>query len=74
MAIKIIYYSEPTDNWGGSKSSSDPTNIHEVLTDPEVWNDDMHFESPEGQIFFIDDLIGKTVVLSDSTTFKVPKG
>jgi len=61
--IKITYYSEVIDNWGRTESSSNGTVIHKALTDVDNWNDDMTFEGDNGEIYFIDDLIGKEVLI-----------
>jgi hypothetical protein len=73
MAIKIIYYSEVIDNFGRQESSTKGQVIFSVLNDVENFNDDMQFEDSEGNIYFIDDLIGKEVFLEDIGIFTVPE-
>ena len=71
MAIKIIYYEETLDNWGRKESSKEPSVIHSVLTTPENFTDDIHFEGENGQLYFIDDLIGKEVIVDGYDKFIV---
>ena len=59
--IEIIYFEENLDNWGRKETSNHPKRIYEALVNSEEWNDDMIFSDPSGQIYFIDDLIGKTI-------------
>lgn len=68
--IRIIYYEETIDNWGRTNSSDKPQIIRDVLKTPEEWTDDMRFTSEDGQIYFIDDLIGKEVFVG-ATKFMV---
>jgi hypothetical protein len=72
MAIKITYYSEVIDNFGRQESSTKGQIIFSVLNDVENFNDDMQFEDSEGNIYYIDDLIGKEVLLPDIGIFTVP--
>lgn len=71
--IKITYYSETIDNWGRTESSSNGDVIQRILMNAEDWNDDMQFEDENGQVYFIDDLIGKEVSVEGIGTFTVPK-
>jgi hypothetical protein len=71
MKIKIVYYSETIDNMGRTESSAKGHNIFSVLSNPEEWNDDMIFEDDKGQKYFIDDLIGKEVLVEDIGIFTV---
>ena len=74
MEIRIVYYSEVIDNWGRTESSTDGETIHRVLTTPDEWSDDMTFEDDKGNVYFIDDLIGKEILLPDIfKTFTVPE-
>jgi len=59
--ISLVYYTEVIDNWGRTNSSNKPNIIRDVLKTPEEWTDDMQFEDIGGQMYFIDDLIGKEV-------------
>jgi len=72
-AITIVYYSEVIDNYGRTESSKRGHIIHEVLSDPSLWSDDMTFEGEDNQIYFIDDLIGKQVYVPDIGIFTVPE-
>lgn len=63
--IEIVYYQEMVDNWGHKESSSKPEIIKSILQNENEWNDDMEFEDNYGNIYVIDDLIGKPVKLGD---------
>lgn len=41
--------------------------IESVLTDPETWTDDISFKDKLGNVYFIDDLIDKTVKIGSKT-------
>ncbi len=69
--IKITYYEEVIDNWGRTESSSNPDNIAAVLRNDSEWSDDMRFEDANGRVYFIDDLIGQTVLLSNGQTISI---
>lgn len=69
--IRIVYYSETIDKMGRTESSAKGHNIFSVLNSPEDWNDDMIFEDDKGQKYFIDDLIGKEVLVPDIGIFTV---
>ena len=71
--IKIVYYTEVIDNWGRTESSAKGHNIFSILNNPLEWTDDMQFESDQGKIYFIDDLIGKKVQVPDIGIFTVPE-
>lgn len=43
------------------------SDIEAVLTDPETWTDDISFKDKLGNIYFIDDLIDKTVKIGTKT-------
>lgn len=74
MEIRIVYYSEVIDNWGRTESSTDGETIHWVLTTRDEWSDDMTFEDDKGNVYFIDDLIGKEILLPDIfKKFTVPE-
>ena len=72
MAIKIVYYTETIDNWGRTESSSKPDILFNVLNNTEDFNDDMIFEGEHGERYFIDDLIGKKVLVEGIGIFTVP--
>jgi hypothetical protein len=72
--IKIVYYSEVIDNFGRTESSAKGHNIFSVLNNPDEWTDDMLFEDDKGVKYFIDDLVGKTVMVPDIGVFEVPEG
>jgi hypothetical protein len=63
--IEIVYYTEVIDNFGRTESSKNVNTIEKVLTNSEDWTDDMKFEDKAGNIYFIDDLIGKDVKLGN---------
>jgi len=69
--IRLVRFEEIIDNWGRKELSDDPTRIYEVLHQPEEWTDDMSFESPEDQIFFLDDLIGKQIKIEGYDPFQL---
>jgi hypothetical protein len=69
-AIEIVYYEETIDNWGRKESSRKPINIEKLLKSPDDWSDDQTFQDKLGKIYFIDDLIDKTVKVNGKT-FKV---
>ena len=70
--IKIVYFSEVIDNWGRTESTFKPETIHKILNMPEEFNDDMTFEGENDQVYFIDDLIGKEVLIEGYPVFTVP--
>jgi len=73
-AITIVYYSEIIDNRRRTESSSIGYNIFSALTsNPDERSDDMVFEGPNGEVYFIDDLIGKLVCVPEVGIFVVPK-
>jgi hypothetical protein len=59
--ITISYYSEVIDNWGRVEASSKGAYIYNALMNVDEWTDDMIFEDPAGNKYFIDDLAGKTI-------------
>jgi len=69
-AIEIVYYSEVIDNFGKTTKSSKADVIAKLLQTPDDWSDDQKFEDKLGKLYFIDDLIGKTVKVGNKT-FKV---
>ena len=73
MAIKIVYYTEPIDNFGRSESSMKGNIIFDVLNNVEDWNDDMKFQTKGGDWYNIDELAGKEVDVPEIGIFKVPE-
>ena len=71
--IKIVYFSETIDNWGRTESSMKGDIIFSALNNVEEWTDDMVFEDVHGEKYFIDDLIGKQVQVTDIGIFTVPE-
>jgi hypothetical protein len=61
--IEIVYYSEILDSWGKTNSSNKPEIIIKVLNSPEEFTDDMSFQDKIGNIYSVDDLIGKEVLV-----------
>ena len=73
MAINIVYYSDASDNYGGVESSQEGAVIHQVLTTPDEWSDDMLFRDDEGREYALDDLVGKRVSVPGIGEFDVPE-
>lgn len=69
--MKIVRLEETVDNWGRTETTSLPSEIAEILRDPETWTDDQIFYDEENRPFFIDDLIGKEVELEGIGTIKI---
>jgi len=69
--MKIVRLEETIDNWGRTETTSLPSEIAEILRDPETWTDDQIFYDEENRPFFIDDLIGKEVELEGIGTIKI---
>lgn len=69
--MKIVRLEETIDNWGRTETIDQPSEIAEVLRDPETWTDDQIFYDEENRPFFIDDLIGKEVELEGIGTIKI---
>jgi hypothetical protein len=69
--MKIVRLEETIDNWGRTETTNLPSEIAEILRDPETWTDDQIFYDERNRPFFIDDLIGKEVELEGIETFKV---
>lgn len=70
--IHLVYYSETVDNYGRQESSSKGERIYNALMNVDDWTDDIIFEDSIGNTYFIDDLIGKTVKVSNIGIFTVP--
>lgn len=69
--MKIVRLEETIDNWGRTETTNLPSEIADVLRDPETWTDDQIFYDEENRPFFIDDLIGKEVELEGIGTIKI---
>ena len=69
--MKIVRLEETIDNWGRTETTNLPSEIAEILRDPETWTDDQIFYDEENRPFFIDDLIGKEVELEGIGTIKI---
>ena len=69
--MKIVRLEETIDNWGRTETTSLPSEIAEILRDPETWTDDQIFYDEENRPFFIDDLIGKEVEIEGIGTIKI---
>lgn len=69
--MKIVRLEETVDNWGRTETTSLPSEIAEILRDPETWTDDQIFYDEENRPFFIDDLIGKEVEIEGIGTIKI---
>lgn len=63
--ITIIKYSEILDNWGSTESSMKTDTILKVIEDTDSWSDDMRFYDSNHRMYFIDDLIGKTIKIGE---------
>jgi hypothetical protein len=72
--IRIVRYSEAVDSvfgWGRMTSSSDAKVIHTVLKKSKEFNDNMVFEGPGGEVYYIDDLVGEEVTIEGYEPFTV---
>jgi hypothetical protein len=65
--IEIVFYAEAFDNIGREKKTKDLKKIKYALKASDEFNDEMRFEDRFGNMYFIDDLIGKTVKVGDET-------
>jgi len=70
--IHIVHYTQTIDNWGRKESSSRGEYIFNMLNNVDEWTDDIIFEGPTGQIYHIDDLVGKSVCVPNIGVFTVP--
>jgi hypothetical protein len=70
--INIVYYKEVVDNWGRTESSRKGRIIFDVFHNVEDWTDDMIFEDNRGNLYHINDLVGKLVNVQDVGIFRVP--
>jgi hypothetical protein len=61
----IIKITETLDNWGHEQVYGEPEEIATLFRemDGEEWSDDFLFETDAGEILFIDDLLGTTVIV-----------
>jgi hypothetical protein len=71
MPIKITYYCQPLTPFR-QESSEKGAIIFSVLVNSPEWSDDMWFEDDNGNVYCIDDLIGKEVSVPDIGVFTVP--
>ena len=69
--MKIVRIEETVDNWGRTETIDQPSEIAEILRDPETWTDDQIFFTEDHNFFGIDDLIGKEVEVEGIGTFKI---
>jgi len=69
--IKIVYYSEVIDNWGRIESSTKPELLSKILKDPDNFTDDISFGDDNGRVYYIEDLIGKKVMVQGYEPFIV---
>lgn len=67
--IIIIKMTEVIDNWGREEVTENAEEIMKVLKDPETWTDDITFTDQTGIIYFIDELIGETVMVGDTCIY-----
>lgn len=69
--MKIVKIEEVIDNWGRYETVVHPKQIEEILRDPATWSDDQAFYDEGGQVYLIDDLIGKEVEVEGIGTIKI---
>lgn len=63
--IEIVLFADVIDNSGKEKKSKKPTEISRALKASDEFTDDMRFEDRYGNIYFIDDLVGRTVKVGE---------
>jgi hypothetical protein len=68
--IEIVLFADTLDNSGKEIRTKKLGEILHALKATEEFTDDMRFEDSIGNMYFIDDLLGKTVKVGDKT-FKV---
>jgi hypothetical protein len=61
-AIEIVSGIETLDNWGNVETLG-PKEIINILEDPSTWTDDHQFMDKSGNVYTIDDLINKAIVV-----------
>ena len=64
--IEIVLFADVLDNSGKEQVSESPAEILQVLKASDEFTDDMRFEDNHGNIYFIDDLLGKTVKVGEA--------
>jgi hypothetical protein len=64
--IEIVLFADVLDNSGKEQVSESPAEILQVLKASDEFTDDMRFEDNYGNIYFIDDLLGKTVKVGEA--------
>lgn len=64
---KIVKVTETLDNRGHEQVYGEPEEIVNLFRemDGEEWSDDFLFETESGEILFIDDILGTTVLVED---------
>lgn len=70
--IQIVGCTETVDNWGREERYTESETLA-LLLDHEAWSDDQIFWGPNNERYFIDDLIGKTVICNHEV-FPVREG
>lgn len=67
-AIEIVSMTDAGfSNRNRTKYVNKFSDIESILTDPETWTDDIRFKDKLGNVYFIDDLIDKTVKIGSKT-------
>ena len=65
--IEIISMSDAgVSNQNKSLTTKKYSEIISVLSDSEEWTDDLRFKDKNGNVYFIDDLIGKKVKIGNN--------
>jgi hypothetical protein len=70
--IHITRCLEVIDNLGNQVVRLSGPDIHGVLTCTQDWSDDLSFEDCGGRLYFIEDLMGKLVLINDVGIITVP--
>ncbi len=63
-----------TSNFGKGETTKKLKDIEAILTDPNEWTDDISFRDKFGNVYFIDDLIDKTVKIGNKTITVIEDG
>ena len=69
--IVIEEMTDVIDNSGKTETTQNPDESAKVLNDSETWTDDITFKDQKGNIYSIDDLLQKTVIVGSHTIFVV---
>lgn len=65
--IEIVFMSDAgVSNQNKSLTTKKYSEIISVLLDSEEWTDDLRFKDKNGNVYFIDDLIGKKVKIGNN--------